>query len=81
MAAVEHREAIARKALSQHRVFVLLAVAAAYALTVLVFYPGYSTILGLVRRRHEHVAHASDSADSTGMCRIDFDLAPQTRNP
>ena len=40
-----------------------------------------STILGLVRRRHEHVAHASDSADSTGMCRIDFDLAPQTRNP
>ena|SRR5215469_15531128 len=35
----------------------------------------------LVRRRHEHVAHASDSADSTGMCRIDFDLAPQTRNP
>ena len=43
MAAVEHREAIARKALSQHRVFVLLAVAAAYALTVLVFYPGYIT--------------------------------------
>ena len=36
--------------------------------------------LGLVRRRHEHVAHASDSPDSTGMRRIDFDLAAQTRN-
>jgi hypothetical protein len=43
MAAVEHREAIARKAPSRHSAFVLLTVAAGYALTVLVFYPGYST--------------------------------------
>ena len=45
MAAVEHREAIARKALSRQRasLLVLVMVAAGYALTVLVFYPGYST--------------------------------------
>jgi hypothetical protein len=46
MAAVEHREAIARKAPSRQRasLLVLVAVSAGYALTVLVFYPGYSTI-------------------------------------
>src|SRR6516165_4614531 len=46
MAAVEHREAIAHKAPSRQRasLLVLLTLAAAYALTVLVFYPGYSTI-------------------------------------
>src|SRR5438132_10033450 len=45
MAAVEHREAIAGKALSRQRasLLVLVMVAAGYALTVLVFYPGYST--------------------------------------
>jgi len=45
MAAVEHREAIARKVPSRQRVplLLLLTVAAGYALTVLVFYPGYST--------------------------------------
>src|SRR5262252_1378462 len=45
MAAAEHREAIAGKALSRQRasLLVLLTVAAGYALTVLVFYPGYST--------------------------------------
>src|SRR5262245_50459278 len=45
MAAVEHREAIARKAPSRQRasLLVLGMVAAGYALTVLVFYPGYST--------------------------------------
>src|SRR5215813_142349 len=46
MAAVEHREAIARKASSRQRasLLVLGMVAAGYALTVLVFYPGYSTV-------------------------------------
>jgi hypothetical protein len=46
MAAVEHREAIAHKAPSRQRasLLVLLTLAAAYALTVLVFYPGYSTV-------------------------------------
>ncbi len=46
MAAVEHREAIAPKAPSRQRasLLVLLTLAAAYALTVLVFYPGYSTV-------------------------------------
>jgi hypothetical protein len=45
MAALEHREAIARKAPSRQRasLLVLGMVAAGYALTVLVFYPGYST--------------------------------------
>jgi hypothetical protein len=45
MAAVEHREAIARKVSSRQRasLLVLGMVAASYALTVLVFYPGYST--------------------------------------
>jgi len=45
MAAAEHREAIAGKALSRQRasLLVLVTVAAGYALTVLVFYPGYST--------------------------------------
>ena len=46
MAAVEHGEAIAPKAPSRQRasLVVLLTLAAAYALTVLVFYPGYSTV-------------------------------------
>jgi hypothetical protein len=45
MAAVEHRDAIAHKARSRQRVslLVLLTLAAAYAVTVLVFYPGYIT--------------------------------------
>src|SRR5262245_54692816 len=45
MAAVERRETIAGKALSRQRasLLVLLIVAAGYALTVLVSYPGYST--------------------------------------
>jgi hypothetical protein len=45
MAAVEDREAIARKAPSRQRALLLVLgmVAAGYALTVLVFYPGYST--------------------------------------
>lgn len=45
MAAVEHREAIARNAPSRQRasLLVLVTVAAGYALTVLVFYPGYTT--------------------------------------
>ena len=46
MAAVEHGEAIAPKAPSRQRasLLILLTLAAAYALTVLVFYPGYSTV-------------------------------------
>src|SRR5260221_10641585 len=46
MAAVEHREEIAPKAPSRQRasLLVLFTLAAAYALTVLVFYPGYSTV-------------------------------------
>ena len=45
MAAVERRDAIAHKARSRQRVslLVLLTLAAAYAVTVLVFYPGYIT--------------------------------------
>src|SRR5262245_7970930 len=45
MAAVEHREAIARKASPRKRasLLVLGMVTAGCALTVLVFYPGYST--------------------------------------